>query len=248
MNPMSVDSKFPDLMIHEDEVSGSVNVTGTFDPDNEDSVTEVVDGAIERGDEIVVVLLKRLSAAGAKKGESRQSDPEAEALRQLATAVSRALKRKQSMTDLIDQLSPPLQMPSRAAVLQAYRNAEARTRLLEEYGFLSASEVADRARSTAANRSALAGRWRKEGQIFAVPYKSGIYFPLFQFGEEGKPLPLIGEVLEVFKGAPMTDWQTGLWFVTRNGWLGDRRPVELFHSDPDAVTEAARQEVAPIAG
>ncbi len=37
-------------------------------------------------------------------------------------------------------------------------------------------------------------------------------------------------------------WQTALWFTSRNGWLGAKRPVDVLKSDPEALVEAARRE------
>ena len=91
------------------------------------------------------------------------------------------------------------------------------------------------------NRAALANRWRREGRIFAVIYDGRITFPGFQFGADGRPLPIVAEVLRVF-GADSSAWQTALWFAGANGWLDGARPVDLLASEPARVAEAARRE------
>jgi hypothetical protein len=143
---------------------------------------------------------------------------------------------------LIDLLTPASDVPRPESVLQARRNSEARRRFLEEFGALTSSEIADLAESTAANRSALANRWRKEGRIFAVTHHGALYYPAFQFGEHGRPLPVIARVLSALEASELGEWEVALWFVKRTGWLGDRRPIDLLRDEPDAVVEAARRE------
>jgi hypothetical protein len=143
---------------------------------------------------------------------------------------------------LIDLLTPASDVPRPESVLQARRNSEARRRFLEEFGALTSSEIADLAGSTAANRSALANRWRKEGRIFAVTHHGTLYYPAFQFGEHGRPLAVIARVLSALEADELGEWEVALWFAKRTGWLGDRRPIDLLQDEPDAVVEAARRE------
>jgi hypothetical protein len=151
---------------------------------------------------------------------------------------------------LVDALMPDeIALPTPAAVLQARRNAEARSALLEEFGALRSQEIADLAGSRASNRAALANRWRAESQVVAVPVGDELLYPGFQFTAEGRPQPAVGAALHFLCSDPhTTDWQAALWFVTPTGWLGGQRPVDLFDDDPKAVIEAARQEVSDFAG
>ncbi len=126
----------------------------------------------------------------------------------------------------------------------ARRNAEARTELLGEFGALTSSEVADLAGSKAANRAALANRWRKERRVFAITHHGQIYFAGFQFGADGRPLPAVAEVLSAF--GDDEGWQTALWFTAANGWLDGARPVDLLTNDPAEVAKAARREVEEL--
>lgn len=148
------------------------------------------------------------------------------------------------MQELIELAMSVLQpSPSSVALRQARRNVEAREAMLKEFGALTSEEVNDLAGSRANNRSALATRWRKEGRIFSVEHCGRIYFPTFQFDRTGKPLPIIAKVIEHL-GVDEKGWQLALWFLTNNGWLGGRRPIDLLESDPDAVVDAAAQEAA----
>jgi hypothetical protein len=151
---------------------------------------------------------------------------------------------------LIDALMPEsIAVPTPAAVLQARRNAEARSSLLGEFGALRSHEVADLAESRASNRAALANRWRAENRLVAVSVRDELLYPGFQFNAEGKPKPAIAAVIGWLRSDPhITDWQMALWFVAPTSWLGGRRPVDLIDEDPDAVIDAARREASDLAG
>jgi hypothetical protein len=155
-----------------------------------------------------------------------------------------------AMDGLVEVLMPEgFAVPTPAAVLQARRNAEARSALLAEFGALRSQEVADFAESRASNRAALANRWRAENRVVAVPVGDELLYPGFQFNAEGKPKPAIGGTLDLLRSDPhTTDWQMALWFVTPTSWLGGIRPVDLLDKDPDAVIDAARREVSDLAG
>jgi hypothetical protein len=168
----------------------------------------------------------------------------------LLTHVRNLLAHGQRPDTLIERLMPDeLELPTPAAVLQARRNAEARTALLQEFGALRSQEVAELAGSRAANRAALANRWRGEGQILAVTLGDELLYPGFQFTSEGRPHPTVRSALATLRtDQHLTDWQAALWFASPTGWLGGRRPVDLLDEQPDAVVEAARGEVSDVAG
>jgi hypothetical protein len=151
---------------------------------------------------------------------------------------------------VLDALLPDnLEIPTPAVVLQARRNAEARSSFLAEFGALRSSEIADLAGSRAANRAALANRWRTENRIVGVTWRDELVYPGFQFTSDGRPLPAMQAALAALRSDPhTTDWQTALWFSTPTSWLGGKRPIDLLNAVPDLVTEAARREVSDRAG
>jgi hypothetical protein len=154
----------------------------------------------------------------------------------------RTLSGERRFVDLIERL-----MPERLEVLQARRNAEARTALLGEFGALRSAEVAELAGSRAANRAALANRWRAENRVVAVPVGDELLYPGFQFTPEGRPHPTVAAAVAILRSQPsVSDWQAALWFVGANGWLGGQRPVDLVDEDPGAVEDAARREVEEL--
>lgn len=167
---------------------------------------------------------------------------DAELLAQALALVESFQRRSQRLERTIEAMLPA-EVPSRTEILQARRNAKAREALLRELGALTSSEVAELAGSRARNRAALANRWRKEGRIFALTHHGQTYYPAFQFGPDGRPLPVIAEVLRAFDDE---GWPTALWFDAANGWLDGARPVDLLTSDPEKIAEAARREAEEL--
>lgn len=203
-------------------------------------------------------LFDRLVREGLAISQSGLPDPQSQAgeLREPALAwgdeaihpephflellIERLAEAGLSVERMIESMLPAAAVPSEASVLQARRNASARQALLDEFGALSSAGVAELAGSKAGNKAALAHRWKQEGRIFSVSMHGATYFPGFQFDEHGRPLPAIAEVLEVLR-PKSSDWQIALWLTSRTGWLGDRRPVDLLASEPQAVARAAAQ-------
>lgn len=197
-----------------------------------------------RGDTFPLVLVVTMLA----EAEREQTlDP---ATMRVLKAVRNLVVHGRSIDRVVDALMPDqIAVPTPAAVLQAQRNAVARSALLEEFGALRSHEVAELAGSRAANRAALANRWRAEGKVDAVAVGDELLYPGFQFTPEGRPRPVVGAALRLLRSDPhTTDWQAALWFTTPTGWLAGRRPVDLLDEDPDAVVEAAQREVRDLAG
>ena len=132
--------------------------------------------------------------------------------------------------------------PDKETLYQAGVNAQARAELLKDYELLNSAQVHERYGARARNKAALATRWRRQGKILAVDFGGQLLFPAFQFDAQGKPLPVIERLLTILAPAN-NEWAIAIWLITPNGWLGGQRPVELLMSDPDAVCEAARDEV-----
>jgi hypothetical protein len=164
----------------------------------------------------------------------------AEARETLEAAAGEAhtRRREEQLARVVTALLPP-EVPAPAAVWHAQQTAQARLTLLREWGAWSAREVAERAGSGAANRSALASAWRATGRIVGVEWNGRTVFPAFQFAPDGQPRPVIAQVLSQLRRAELSDWQAALWFTSPTGWLDDRPPVELLDEDPEAVVTAA---------
>jgi hypothetical protein len=200
---------------------------------------------IDAADEGVVMVVQIKAPV---RDDRRVLDALEAYFKSLQGALDRGVTQRLTLERLLDALTPEESPPTPAAVLQVRRNAEARKRLLEDFGALTSTEIAELAGSTADNRSATANRWRQERRIFGVRHHDALYYPGFQFGSDGRPLPVIRDVLDALSGHGLTDWETALWFTTSTRTLDDRRPVDELAANPDAVVEAARLEVAPVSG
>ena len=136
--------------------------------------------------------------------------------------------------------------PSAVDLETAQRLARRHARILNEFGYFTAEQLADANGSQASNRTALAGSWRKRRQVFAVPHpdkaaRDRDVYPAFQF-ENGRPIKVVHEVLEAFAGRK-GPWKLAMWFASNNGGLpASGRPVDLLSSDPDQVVRAARRD------
>jgi hypothetical protein len=146
---------------------------------------------------------------------------------------------------LVDGMVPDLEMPSEAMTILARRNAKRRAEVLQEFGALTGEQIAEE-RSRAANRHALAARWRKEGKLFGVPYRGQILYPAFQFDDDGGLRPVISDVLAALPRDQMSDWEIALWWTAANGLLDGRRPVDLLDTDPRAIVLAGRELGEPL--
>jgi hypothetical protein len=166
----------------------------------------------------------------------------------VAVVYRGAARAAEEVGELAVAMTPDAAIPTAPVVLQARRNAEARTSLLTEFGALTAAQVAELAGSEAKNTSALAGRWRREGRLIAVEHHGTLYYPGFQFDSSGKPRPVVADVLRYLGPPTVTPWQQALWFTSANGWLGGRRPVDLLDDQDEAVVAAAREALREPVG
>lgn len=136
--------------------------------------------------------------------------------------------------------------PVGMSMAQKILNNDARAEFTKSYGVATAAEVADIVDSKAKNKAAIASRWRRGGKIFAVDLQQKMHYPLFQFGDNGRPLEVIQKIISSLNPA-RTNWQIALWFTSRNGWLDGERPVDVLKDNPDAVVDAAVKEVSDLA-
>lgn len=167
--------------------------------------------------------------------------PDLEEFDHLAIVATRG-GRLSSLRSLIEQLTPRgVEVLPAALVAQARRNAAARLAFLEEFGALTADQVADLARSAARNRHEMASRLKRAGQAFTVDHDGQAYYPAFQFTPAGRPRSVVAEVLAA---SDLEGWELALWFVTASPWLDGRRPVDVLDEEPAAVVEAVRQDRA----
>jgi len=228
----------------DESVAGAPVEAAVYSPERGESSDEAR-RLLESADEGIVMVVQ---VKAPSRGDTRLLDTLETYIRLLQTRIERVAAHQRILERLLEALTPEGEPPAPATLLQVRRNVEARQHLLDEFGAVTSAEIAEMAGSTADNRSATANRWRQEQRIFGVRHHDGVYYPGFQFGDDGRPLPAVRDVLQALSSNGLTDWETALWFAAPTSSLGDRRPVDLLDEDPEAVVEAARREVAPVSG
>lgn len=217
-----------------------------------ESIEGLVDGqlvVLGRNDPTLGALSSKLRIAGLPDDEVVVVGAfTPEVATQLTRIASLITQQKEQSERLIDAMFSPALTVSSAAAQQALRNAEARQELLNEFGVLDSEQVARLAGSAAKNRSATVSRYLAGGQVFAIEHRGGRYYPAFQFDPDGRPRPVIAQVLAALQPFGLNGWEIALWFTTASGWLGDRRPVDLLDDDPDEIVAAASHTVDAVAG
>lgn len=124
-------------------------------------------------------------------------------------------------------------------------NLELRDRFVSEVRQLTSAEVGAQAGLKTKNPYATAARWKKSGDVFSVQHRGTELFPAFQF-RDGRPHPTVKNALAALP-ARLSSWQRAFWFVSANGWLGDKAPADLL-DDPKAVVAAAEREGEEVIG
>jgi hypothetical protein len=177
------------------------------------------------------------------------ADPDRQALyaiidKLLPDVRARHLERKiEQLLDVVADTHDPM-AEFHAAV--ATDNTAIRQRFMQQVETRTSTQVAALAGHEAKNRHQTAARWKSQRRVFAVPYQGQDWFPAFQFDADGKPLPVIRDVLAALP-ASRTPWQVAFWFVSSNSWLGGPAPREML-ADEAAVLEAAGHESDEISG
>jgi hypothetical protein len=154
-----------------------------------------------------------------------------------------ATRQEAAIARLADIILPDDLAAARGTL--AADNLALRDRFIAETSTLTSAEVGERAGHRSSNPYATAARWKKTGDIFSVHHRGTEYFPAFQF-RDGRPHPTIGKALAMLP-ASLSPWQRAFWFVSTNGWLGDKTPAEML-DDPEAVVAAARHEAQEVVG
>lgn len=152
-------------------------------------------------------------------------------------------RQEAAIAKLAEVILPDPLAPARGQI--ALDNLTLRDRLVAETRPFTSTEVATNAGSKGANPYATAARWKSSGDIFSVQHRSVELFPAFQF-RDGRPHPSMRGVLAALPQA-LSPWQRAFWFVSTNGWLGDRAPLEAL-DEADVVIAAAQREALEVYG
>jgi hypothetical protein len=154
-------------------------------------------------------------------------------------------KREHSWEALVAALTPEIPLSS-SKVIEAKMFAQAMKEILESDDFVRAADIAEVGHFSKTNPSSQPNRWKKSGQIFAVPYKGVDLYPLYalELKEGARPLPIMEKLLKVL--AEKDDWQKAFWFGSVNSYLKNKMPKDLLTSKPQQVLRAAEIEAEGV--
>lgn len=144
--------------------------------------------------------------------------------------------------------SAPRSSAQRLAADRLMARKRLKERVLGEVMLLSPAEVAELAGSNAENPRPHAQRLREKGAL-ALKEGKGFRYPAFQFLPNGTVPSEMRSILRLIHGgrderSVADGWIAMEWFALPTGLLGDRRPMDVFVEDPEAVLTAAQREFA----
>ena len=135
-------------------------------------------------------------------------------------------------------------LPGPATARAVIQTEHAWREMEEEFGLLDASQLGRLAGSRAKVARSWASQKHRDRQILGVRRRNRFVYPGFQLDSLGAIKPAIPAVLATFDHARWTEEHGALWFVSANGWLGGRRPVDVLDSDADGVIQASLRATA----
>ena len=193
------------------------------------------------------IAARALVFVSSGKDDDQRTQARFDTLRQASELIDLLLDAKQEdrWKALVEALTPDIPLsPNR--LIEAGMFAQAIQGIVESKDFARAADIADAAHFSKANPSSQPNRWKKAGQIFAVPYKGADLYPIYalEFKEGVRPLPIMGELLSVL--GDKDDWQKAFWFGSVNSYLQNKMPKDLLKSKPQEVLRAAEIEAAGV--
>ena len=155
-------------------------------------------------------------------------------------------RQREAVEKVVNALLPEVSI-SEAALAQARMMVEAKTTILKSGDLVPAGEIAKLAGYSANNPSAQPNRWKREGAIFAIPYKGIDYYPLYALdpNENYRPYKQLAEVLRIFADTK-DSWGLAFWFAGLNSFLDDKRPQDVLATHASRIIAAARDEVEGV--
>ncbi|OBA61604.1 hypothetical protein A5647_10220 [Mycobacterium sp. 1100029.7] len=129
--------------------------------------------------------------------------------------------------------------PAVARAVQAELNLYAR--IEAEFGMLTSTEAGKRMGSRSSAPRNLATTARRNKTLLAVRQGNYLGYPGFQFGPDGKPLAVIGRLLEVADDSGWSEAGLVQWLCSPTTYLDGDRPVDHLTADPDHVVAVAAE-------
>ncbi|MDR2212039.1 MAG: hypothetical protein LBE21_00215 [Pseudomonadales bacterium] len=191
--------------------------------------------------QIVAITLGHVTA--------REAGAIAETIASIAQLVDLRLVRheREALQSLVDTLVPKAP-PTPAQLKEAAMLVQARTAVLKEAHWLTATQIAGLAGFSASNPSAQPNKWKRDGLIFAIRHHGIDYFPAYGLDPQTayRPLKSLAQIIQLFKSAKDA-WGLAYWFASANSFLGGKRPQDLLTTQPERVIAAAADELEAAA-
>jgi hypothetical protein len=132
--------------------------------------------------------------------------------------------------------------PAVARAVQAELNLYAR--IEAEFGMLTSTEAGKRMGSRSSAPRNLATTARRNKTLVAVRQGNYLAYPGFQFGPDGKPLPVIARLLAVADDSGWSEAGLVQWLCAPTTYLDCDRPVDHLATDPDRVLAVAGEALS----
>jgi hypothetical protein len=178
--------------------------------------------------------------------EGQAAETAVSALQQVATGDPR--KGVAALVDVMSPSSDQIRADIQMLVRQADRTSQAHTDMLLEFKAYTPQQLAGMLPAqldpTAKTPMHVIDNWVSGQRLLALEFDNRTWFPAFQLGDDGEPLPVLGEIIPLLARGLQSQWEQAMWFVVPNGWLGGPRPVDLLHSEPQSVVAAADAQYA----
>jgi hypothetical protein len=154
----------------------------------------------------------------------------------IAAALPRIRQRRERTQALVDALLSAEDLTA-AAITNVRRNTDFRLWIAEKYGVLTGTQLGA-APHGASSGAPEASRWLEEGWLFSVAVGNTELYPKFEFDADGKPLPVLREVLRALDGS-LHGWEIAGWLTSANADLRGHAPIDLWTKEPESVVAAA---------
>lgn len=155
----------------------------------------------------------------------------ADRIRESAHAVGAALAAVRVYTE-----------PAIARAVQAECNLY--DRIDAEFGLLSGTEAGKRMGSRSSAPRNLAAAAHRSKTLLGLRRGNQVTYPGFQFGPDGRPLPVIKRLREVAEANAWSEKGLVQWLCSPTTYLYGDRPVDHLSTDPDRVVDVAAQDMA----
>lgn len=170
------------------------------------------------------------------------------ALKSFVTLIDASIvgQSKKAVADIVRAVTPTPAIPANMLRLMKMQ-ARGRRMVIESSEWLKASELATRTEKGQANPSAQPNKWKRDKKIFAIDIDGVDYFPDYGLDEKNgfRPVPGLEPIIRLLSNK-RDGWGIAYWFVSPNGYLRGKRPLDLIKTAPEKVFEAAKNEAVGV--